>query len=123
VFYAVCKREQAHSIPVSNPSVGQGTGESRDLKTLIGTPIAPTTAEAHRSGDIQHEQKVQLSLLSKLLYEWELGSCGHIPVDMPDIIAWNIRPDFFEFHSLSTERGAILSRKRTVDFPVQLNLQ
>jgi len=123
VFDPIREREQADAVSVPNPCIGQGASEPRDLKPLVGSPVAPAAAEAHRAGHVQHEQEIQLSFFSKLLYEWLLRACGHIPVDMPNVIAWNIRSDLLEFHALSAERAPVLARERTVYFPVQLNLQ
>lgn len=47
---------------------------------------------------------------------------SHVPVDVPDVVAELIFPDFREFHSSSLEDGVVLAGKDLVDQSLSANL-
>jgi hypothetical protein len=50
-------------------------------------------------------------------------SGGHIPVDMPNIIAGNVLTHLLEFHPSTAESTAILPSEGAIHAPTRLNVQ
>ena len=105
LLYPVGKEDDADLIVVLDSRESEC---SSNLRCHISLRLTHGT-EIERAGDVNEEHNRQFTLLLKDLHIRPVQPCGHIPVDVADIVAELIFPHLGKLHTSALECRVVLS--------------
>ena len=72
-------------------------------------------AEVHRRRDVQQEVRRDLAVLVVLADVGRVHARGHVPVDVPDVVAEHVFADVGEVEAVAAEHRAVVALKESVE--------
>ena len=102
--------DEPHAVPADGRRVTDGQG---DAERDVG--LAPRRrAEAHRGGEVEDDPRDEHPLGEMDAHVRLGGAGGDVPVDQPDVVARDVRPDLGELRPAAEERRAVVSCEQSV---------